>query len=210
MCESELPYGAIKDNVSLFFIAGHESTSAALCWILAILVTFPDVQEKVRREILEKLPEQPTPDQIKDLPYLEGLLRETLRLHPATPLTANRTTQKEQILNNLRIPPGVLIMTDLVTMSYDPNIWGDPLNVRPERWFQENMTKEQRSSWMPFTMGPRICIGMNFSLFEQKMFVVSLLKRFKSIKLAPHGEIKQKPIGVSNMPILDKFIFQFE
>jgi len=117
---------------------------------------------------------------------------------------------KETIVNNIKIPPGITLMTDLISMGYDPKIWGDPLNVRPERWFKENITKEQRNSWMPFLTGPRICIGMNFSLFEQKVFVVNLLKRFKEMKLVPNGEIKPKPVGSINTPQYEKFIIQFE
>jgi len=184
MYENGIAEDVIRDNVSIFFVAGHETTATSLTWVLSLLVTHPDVLAKARQEVLTKVPNDLTYDVLKDLIYLDGLIREALRLHPPAPIMGGRITKQEITVGNVRIPPGTNVQMDLVSMAYNPNIWGDPLEVRPERWYQENLTKEQRSAWLPFSGGPRICIGMNFSLIEQKIFLVYLLKTFKEIKLA--------------------------
>jgi len=209
MYENGTPEPVIRDNMSLFFLAGHETTSSNLSWIVSILASNPEVQEKARKEVFDKIPNEFTYESLKDLNYIEGLIKETLRLYPAVPIISNRIAAEDTTLGHVRIPKGTVIQGDLVTMSYDPKIWEDPKVVRPERWFNDVLTKEQRSTWMPFSIDPRICIGMNFSLVEQKIFLVDLLKRFKEIKLSPNAQIKSKKFGIVNSPVLDSLIVQF-
>jgi cytochrome P450 len=189
MYESTLPEATIRDNVSTFFIAGHETTANSLSWLVAILVTHPEIQQKARQEILDKASNELTYDTLKELTFIDGLLKEGLRRHPPIPLMNGRYAKKDSIIGNVRVPAGTYIDLNHITMANDPKIWVDPTVIRPERWFPENLTKEQRNAWTPFSGGPRICIGMNLSLLEQKLFVVSLLKKFKEIKLDPQGEI---------------------
>jgi len=211
MFENNVPEEVIRDNVSLFFLAGHETTSASLSWIVATIATNPEVQEKARKEVYEKISNENklTYEETKELPYIEGLIKEILRLYPGVRSLAGRHVTKETVLGNVRMPAGTFIQADLVSMAYSEKIWGDPFVVRPERWFTENLTKEQRNAWMPFSSGPRVCIGMNFSLLEQKIFLVNLLKRFKEIKFAPTAEIIHKGIAAINSPDTEKLIIQF-
>jgi len=208
MYESGVSEDVIRDNLSLFFLAGHETTSSTLCWTMALLVSHPDVLEKARKEVLERVPDQLTPENLKDLPYLDGLIKECLRLQPPSILVHNRFTQKETLIGNIKLPPGTETSVDLLSMAFHP-VWGDPHCLRPERWFSENLTKDQRSAWLPFATGPRVCIGMSFSLLEQKIFLALLLKRFKIIKLAPNGIIERRFRVFPNIPNIDKLIIQF-
>jgi len=208
MYESGMAEGAIRDNVSFFFLAGHETTATAISWICSILATHPEVQEKARKEAFEKIPDSFTYDNLKELNYIEGLIKESLRMNPPVTNLLGRHVSKDTTLNNIFLPANTTINMDLTSMGYDPNIWENPQIVKPERWYNENLTKEQRSAWMPFSFGPRICIGMNFSLLEQKIFLVKILKRFKDIKLV--GEIKPKlGGGLTYCPSFDKLVIQF-
>jgi len=112
-----------------------------------------------------------------------------MRLHPAVGTIGGRLTHKEVIIGDWKVPEGVIVQVDIISMMYDPRIWGDPQVFRPERWSPENLTKEQRTAWMPFSYGPRICIGMNFSLLEQKIFLSSILREYSKIEFAPGGEV---------------------
>jgi len=210
MYENGLSEQVIRDNVSLFFLAGHETTSATLTWIMAYLVSNPQVQEKARKEVFEIVLDELTFEHVKELPYLEGIIRETLRMRPAGPVISGRYSPKDSVLGPIKIPAGTGIQCDIISMCFDPAIWGDPEVFRPERWFAENVTKEQRGAWIPFSYGPRICIGMNFSLVEQKIFLVKLLKQFKEIKLAPGAEIKHKIGTFISAPDFDKLKIQFK
>jgi len=210
MYENGVSEEVIRDNVSLFFVAGHETTATILSWICSVLATQPQVLEKARKEVLEKVPGEFTYELQKELPYLDAVIKETLRIHPAIILVGNRYVVKDTIIANVKVPADTSVGFDMITMSYDPKIWGDPLVFRPERWFPENITKEQRMAWMPFSGGPRICIGMNFSLLEQKIFLVYLLKKVKDIKLCPNSVVKPKiPPSITNSLDCDKFSVDF-
>jgi len=210
MYESTLDEATIRDNVSTFFIVGHETTATSLSWLIAILVSNPEIQQKARQEVLDKVPNELTYDSLKELTFIDGLLKEGLRMYPPAPIMMGRYAKKDSIIGNVRVPAGTKIDLNHITMAYDPKIWGDPSVIRPERWFPENLTKEQRNAWTPFSGGPRICIGMNFSLLEQKLFLVCLLKRFKEIKLDPQGKITSIHPGLFNYsPNLEKLIIQF-
>jgi len=212
MYENNLPEQAVRDNLSTFFIAGHETTSNSLGWLLSILASQPDIQQKARQEILDKIPEEVTFDSIKELPYIDGLIKEGLRIFPPIGSVTGRFAVKDSVVGHVKFPAGTHIDLNLIAMANDPKIWGDPDIVRPERWFSENITKKQRTAWMPFSNGPRICIGMNFSLMEQKIFLVYLLKRYQQVKLAPNGKITPRlgGIGIFNTPDMDKMILELE
>jgi len=189
MIESGMPESYVRDNVGAFFLAGHETTSLALSWIMGMLACYPEVQEKARKEVLEKTPNGLEYESIKDLQYIDWIVRETLRFHPPAPLAPGRMTKKELMIGDWKIPPNTFIQIDFVDMLHNPKVWGDPQVFRPERWSPENLTKEQRTLWMPFSYGPRICIGMNFSLLEQKIFIATLLREFSKIQFAKDGEL---------------------
>jgi len=209
MYESNLPESSIRDNTSTFFLGGHETTANSMAWLLAILVSHPEIQQKARQEVLDKTPNELTYDSFKELIYIDALLKESMRMYPPGPVSNGRIAKNDTVIGHVRVPAGTYVDLNHISMGHDPKIWGDPSVIRPERWFPENLTKEQRNAWTPFSGGPRICIGMNFSLLEQKIFLVSLLKRFKDIKLDPEGEINPIHGGMQNYsPDLSKLILQ--
>jgi len=209
MYENNIPETTIRDNVVGFFFAGHETTTTALVWLFVIFVTHPEIQEKARQEIFEKAPNGLTWDSLKELTYIDSLIKESLRMYAPVVGVSGRHAKNASVIGNVQVPAGTYIDVNHIIMGNDPKIWGDPNVIRPERWYPENLTKEQRKAWTPFSGGPRICIGMNFSLLEQKIFVACLLKRFKEIKLDPTGEIDPgHPKLISYSPDLDKLIIQ--
>jgi len=100
MYENGLSEQAIRDNVSLFFLAGHETTTATLSWIISFLVSNPQVQEKARKEVFEIVPDELTFENVKELPYLEGIIRETLRMRPAGPVISGRYSPKDSVFGS--------------------------------------------------------------------------------------------------------------
>jgi len=190
MINNNLSPDEIRDNIGVFFIAGHETTSASLSWIIGLLATHPEIQNKARQEVLSKVLDELTYESLKDLEYIEYIIKETMRLHPPVPAIGQRLIPKDTLIGDWFIPADTMINIDFTTALHDKKLWGDPENFRPERWLPENLTPEQRKSWMPFSYGPRICIGMNFSLTEQRIFLVTMLKEFSQIKMAPNAVLQ--------------------
>jgi len=209
MMDSGMSESDIRDNVGIFFLAGHETTSSTLSWAMAMLASHPEVQEKARKEVFEKTPNVLDYESIKNLEYIDWIVHETMRLHPAIPAIGGRQPKKEVVLGDWKIPENTLIQMDLASMLHDPHVWGDPEVFRPERWSPENLTKEQRTAWMPFSYGPRICIGMNFSLLEQKIFLSTLLREFCSIRFAQDGQVVPEKINFIHCPNFEKLKIEF-
>jgi len=199
----------IRDNIGVFFVAGHETTSSTLKWILCMLVSHPEVQRKARKEVLDKTPNGLTYDTLKDLEYIDWIIHETMRLYPAAALIGGRQVPTETILGDWKIPAKTVVQIDLASMLQSTEIWGDKPEVfRPERWSPEVLTKEQRSAWLPFSYGPRICIGMNFSLTEQKIFLANLLREYSWIELEKDAVLTTKK-GFLNTPDTKKMRIKF-
>jgi len=209
MYECNLPESTIRDNVSTFFLGGHETTANSLAWLISVLVTHPKIQQDARQEILDKTSNELTYDSLKELIYIDALIKESIRMYPPGTIANGRIAKYDSVIGHVRVPAGTYVDLNHISMANDPKIWGDPDVIRPERWFPANLTKEQRDAWTPFSAGPRICIGMNFSLLEQKIFLVCFLKRFKDISLDPQGEINPIHGGLQTYsPDMHKLILQ--
>jgi len=116
MYESGLEEKVIRDNISLFFIAGHETTATSLSWICSMLATNSDVLFKARLEVLEKITSPLTFDQLKELPFIEGLIKESLRLYPPVPAIGARHVEKDTVVGDVHLPAGTSISVDIISM----------------------------------------------------------------------------------------------
>jgi len=210
MIESGMDIQAVRDNISIFFTAGHETTSIALTYAIGLLATYPDVQQKLRNEVNTVVPDELTYESLKDLNYLDSFIKEVLRYHPPVTYIRSRRADRDLVIGDYFVPAGTNIHQDLYSMNHDPEIWGDPDIFRPERFSNEKLTKEQRASFIPFSTGPRFCIGMSFSLEEQKVFLATLVKRFRSISMAPGSAIRESNKSFLNAPDFDSLSVIFK
>jgi len=133
-----------------------------------------------------------------------------MRIYPAVPIIGNRrTTDTEMMIGDWKLPEKSRVQIDFISMLHKSDIWSDPENFRPERFNPEILTKEQRTAWMPFSYGPRVCIGMNFSLVEQKIFIATILREFSVIKLPINSVVEVDTRSFLYAPNFDKFTVQF-
>ncbi|KAI0824047.1 cytochrome P450 [Trametes gibbosa] len=138
----------VTGQIPTFLLAGHETTSTATTWALYALCKTPEVQKKLRKELLTVPTETPTMDELSALPYLDKVVRETLRLH--SPLTALvRQARKDDVIplskpvvdrygkehHGIRIAKGNKVVIPIIAMHRSKEIWGeDALDFKPERW----------------------------------------------------------------------------
>lgn len=157
-----------------------EKTSISLTFVLYSLCRHPEIQEKLIQEIdsVFKTEEDVLDvDKVQNAEYLQMFLQENLRLYPPVVSSPNRIMEKDTVLSDgFVIPKGTLVNLAYGLVTRDPAIWGeDSLEFKPERFKNHSYNR----SWVPFALGPRKCIGANFSLLEQKLFVIRLLKQFR-------------------------------
>ncbi|ORX91007.1 cytochrome P450 [Basidiobolus meristosporus CBS 931.73] len=172
----------IRDQVVTFLIAGHETTSNTLSWCLYNLARHPAVLEKVLQELSNvgiADDELPTIKQISGLKYLSQVLKETLRMYPPLASLQKYCIKDCKLPFGYAIEKGTVAQINVYSLHHNPNVWKDPEVFNPDRFSSVEESKRSRYSWLPFSTGPRACIGMQFALQEAKIILAMLLKKFE-------------------------------
>ncbi|MEM9443621.1 MAG: cytochrome P450, partial [Pseudomonadota bacterium] len=166
------------DQLGVFFMAGHETTASALIWTFYILATRADILERVRAEVSDIVGEgEITFDDVKRLPLIRSIFRETLRLYP--PITfMPRVAVKAGQLGSLKFRRGALIMISPWTLHRHDAYWDNPNAFDPDRFLPEREAAIQPGTYIPFGLGPHTCIGAGFALAESALIIASLARRY--------------------------------
>eukprot|EP00644_Phytophthora_capsici_P017814 jgi/Phyca11/21549/fgenesh1_pg.PHYCAscaffold_100_\ len=176
----------VRDAVMNFFLAGKDTTSFSMSWMIVNMNRYPRVLDKIRAEINANLPElvtgeleAPTMADLQKLPYLEAAMRESLRLYMATVHRA--PNQSVTLDGGLHVPFGTHVIVPTYAMGRMPTVWGeDAGEYRPERWIDENgnVIKVSPFKFFSFLAGPHQCLGMRFALLEMLTVMAVLFSRF--------------------------------
>ncbi|EAU81974.2 cytochrome P450 [Coprinopsis cinerea okayama7 len=207
-------------QVPTFLVAGHETTSTATTWALFALCDKLELQQKLREELLTVSTDNPTMDELNALPYLDAVVRETLRLHPPVvatmraaiaddviPLGVPFTDRNGKVHDSIQIREGQTILIPIAMVNRIESLWGpDAHEYRPERWLGKlpDAVSGIPNIWgntLSFLAGPRACIGYRFSLVETKAILFTLLRAFEFELAVPVEDIGQKATIVQR-PIL--------
>lgn len=181
----------LRDDAMTILVAGYETTALALVWTLYVLASEPRVRTRLERELDSELGMRPvTAAALSRLPYLEAVVRETLRLFP--PVYAfGREVAAPFELGGYRLPVGSQVLVSPYGLHRNPSYFPDPYAIRPERWLA-GAEPIPRGAWVPFGGGPRICIGMHYALMEVRLLLATLIQRVR-FELAPDFQLKLDP-----------------
>jgi cytochrome P450 len=166
----------IRDQVITFLIAGHDTTANTLAWTLYHLALDPEIEAKVLQEIANvgiSSNEYPTPEQISSLKYMHRVLKEVLRLYPPVRVLGKYCKKDCVVPGGYSIKAGNTCMISAYNMHRNPDVYPNPTKFDPERWTPEEEQKRSRYAWLPFSTGPRSCIGMAFALQGMKRITIS-------------------------------------
>ncbi|MBI3554260.1 MAG: cytochrome P450 [Elusimicrobia bacterium] len=166
----------LRDEMITLLLAGHETTATALSWLFWRLTKHPEVQEKLRAEVLGACKDgRIEPERLGELKYLDAVIKETLRLNPIIPFVA-RWIMSPVTIAGRELPAGVLVCPAIYLTHRRPDLWPDPERFDPERFLDKRLTGNE---YFPFGGGTRRCIGMAFALFEMKIIAAQALCRLK-------------------------------
>jgi len=182
---AQLSEDELIGHAGVIFAAGHETSSNALSWTLLVLAQHPKILADLCDELAGKLRgSAPTFEDLAELPLLDHVIKESLRLFPPAPLN-HRITARDAELGPYRIPAGTELLSSIYHTHRMPELYPEPLRFRPERW---QGTDPGPYGYNPFGAGPRMCIGATFASFEIKIVLAMLLQRFR-LELIPNQRI---------------------
>ncbi|RIB14830.1 cytochrome P450 [Gigaspora rosea] len=193
----------LRDHLVNYLIAGYDTTSTSISIILYYLAKYPDIQKKARDEVIKVLGSASnfiTSENLKDLKYLTAIIMESLRLYPpAALLVYRKPTKPFNLSENITIPKGISVTVNFWQIHRNPDIWNDADKFIPERFI--NPTKEIENNWIPFSIGPRNCLGQNFSMMEQKVVIALTLLNFE-MSFPPNAK------HLDEIPLTKNFLLQ--
>lgn len=175
----------VRDEVLTLFVAGHETTANALAWGLMLLAQHPEVYAELRREV-DALGRAPTFD---DLPRLDLALRvfkESLRMYPPVYLFG-RIAVADVSVGGYALPKGTVVLVSPFSLHHRPDVWPEPERFDPGRFTPEEEARRHKSAFVPFSAGPRTCIGNHFALMEGPLVLATILRRADLSLVDPRG-----------------------
>ncbi|GLT89902.1 hypothetical protein SLE2022_078630 [Rubroshorea leprosula] len=174
-----------EKNIIIFvlemFFAGSETSSSTVEWAMAELLCHPELMSKVKEELDQVVgPNKKVEESdAENLPYLQAVIKETLRLHPAVPLMLPRNAMEESNFMGYVIPKDTQIWVNAWAIGRDSDAWEDPLSFKPERFLSSKIDyKGQNFELLPFGSGRRICVGMPLAHRVIHLALATLLHHF--------------------------------
>ena len=185
-------FDELVDQVAMLFLAGHETSASALTWAAYLLAQSPQVQERLVAEHQEVVgAREPVPSDMKQLRLAWNVFRETLRLFPPVGFMARQSTEGCP-MRGKQVKGGSTVVVAPWLIQRHRNIWPNPDGFDPDRWDDEASRDAQRQGYLPFGMGPRVCLGAAFALQEATLILSSLASRYR-LEAVP-GHVPQ-PVG---------------
>lgn len=170
--------------VNDLFIAGTETTTTTIQWLLVRILHQPQIQDKIYEELINKIGYDRYPElsDREDLPYLNACLHEVLRISVIAPFGVPRKTIETTNLNGTHIPKGTQIFVNFWSIQRNEKYWKNPDEFNPHRWFDENgkiVDPSSKRSYIPFSAGIRGCPGKTLAELELFLFVSRLFRDFQ-------------------------------
>nr|XP_051693878.1 cytochrome P450 4F3 isoform X1 [Oryctolagus cuniculus]XP_051693879.1 cytochrome P450 4F3 isoform X1 [Oryctolagus cuniculus] len=185
----------IRAEADTFMFGGHDTTASGLSWVLYNLARHPEYQERCRKEVQELLrdrePQDIEWDDLAQLPFLTMCIKESLRLHPPVTVISRSCTQDVALPDGRVIPKGNVCVISIFGIHHNPSVWRDPEVYDPSRFDPENDEERSPLAFIPFSAGPRNCIGQSFAMAEMKVALALTLLRFRV--LPDRAEPRRKP-----------------
>lgn len=159
------------DQVAIFFLAGHETSAAALAWALYLVAGDAALQDKIAADWRAFL-QDPVFSRLSKLGSARDVFRETLRLYPPVPMMVRETTEQETFRKRI-LGRGTQVVISPWHIGRHEDHWADPDAFRPDRWAE----KPKREHYLPFSAGPRVCPGASFAMAEGAVLLSAIVAR---------------------------------
>ncbi|XP_035214782.1 LOW QUALITY PROTEIN: cytochrome P450 4c3-like [Stegodyphus dumicola] len=209
--EQQLDEQDIREEVDTFMFEGHDTTAMGIIFALYCIGLYPEVQKKVTDELDEifgdDVERSVTHDDVRRMKYLECTLKESQRIYPSVPLIG-RKMDENITYEGLTIPAGTTVHLNIIGLHRSGRTFPNPEKFDPDRFLPENMLDRHPYAYIPFSAGPRNCIGQKFAMLEEKYLISNILRHFKVVSL-DHRDVMHVKVEFTlrpAQPIRLKFI----
>uniref|UniRef100_UPI003AFB3D4F cytochrome P450 4C1-like n=1 Tax=Danaus plexippus TaxID=13037 RepID=UPI003AFB3D4F len=200
----------IQEEVDTFMFEGHDTTQAALTYCLMSLANEEFVQQKAyaEQECIFAGDNRPaTLTDLSEMTYLECCIKESLRLYPPVPFISRKITEPTT-LSNYTIPAGTTCHIHIFDLHRQESIYKNALKFDPDRFLKENSIGRHTYAYIPFSAGPRNCIGQKFAMMKMKSSLSAVLRNFKLVPVTSPDDLcfMSDIILRNHAPVYLKFI----
>jgi cytochrome P450 len=169
----------IRDEVVTLFLAGHETTATALTWIWYLLAKHPEIEQQLHEQLDNVLQGQPPKlADLKQLPLTEQIVKEAMRLYPPI-WNMSRQAIADVEIAGYRIPKGSEVTIVSYVMHHDPRWWDEAECFMPQRFSPEKEKQIPKMTYLPFSTGPRVCLGNHFAMMEAQLILATMAGRYQ-------------------------------
>lgn len=194
-----MPDKQIRDELATLFLAGYETTSQTLSWLFYEVARHTEIATAIREEVSNCCSTQLTVHELAKLKYTTAVIKETMRVYPAVWLMVRKNISNT-VLGNYFLPKKSIILLNVHGIHHNEKYWNEPEEFRPDRFTEANMKLQHPFSYLPFGIGPRVCIGQPLAMMLMQIVVGRLITDFKctlaedyETSLDPHITLRPKP-----------------
>ncbi|KAJ9590496.1 hypothetical protein L9F63_016447, partial [Diploptera punctata] len=181
----------IREEVDTFMFEGHDTITAAISWSLHLLATHPDVQEKAYQEIeaiFKNSDRAPSMKDLGEMKYLERVIKETLRLYPSVPIIGRQLNKDVEVDGHILPQSMEIVMFPYFTHRLAEH-YPEPEKFNPDNFLPERCATRHPYAYIPFSAGPRNCIGQKFAILEEKTVLSCVLRNYRMIQFCTNKRI---------------------
>ncbi|XP_066581835.1 cytochrome P450 4g15 [Prorops nasuta] len=173
----------VKEQVDTIMFEGHDTTAAGSSFFLSMMGCHPEIQEKVIQELDEIFGDSDRPATFQDtleMKYLERCLMETLRMYPPVPIIAREIkTDLKLASGDYTLPAGCTVVIGTFKMHRQPYIYPNPDTFNPDNFLPEKTANRHYYAFVPFSAGPRSCVGRKYAMLKLKIILSTILRNFR-------------------------------
>jgi cytochrome P450 len=194
----------VREETDTFMFEGQDTTAASVSWTIYLLGTNRECQERVREELFKIVGDDPdktlTLEDLSRMKYLELCIKESLRLYPSVPYFARQLFKELDLGEDKILPVGSRVFVTTYSLHRDPKVFPNPEQFIPERFEPQNSIGRSPYAYVPFSAGPRNCIGQKFAMLEEKVLLakiflnyeVTATEKLENIQLVPDLILRPK------------------
>ncbi|MDY7022915.1 MAG: cytochrome P450, partial [Cyanobacteriota bacterium] len=185
----------LRDQLITLLLLGYDTTASALAWAFYWVHRYPYILNRLVQE-LNSLGENLNPMEIAQLPYLQAVCQETLRIHPIALISQPRVVKETVKIENYQFKPGTILVPCIHLAHHHSQTYPNSKQFNPNRFLERKFSPYE---YFPFGGGSRSCIGMALSMFEMKLILATILSNYQ-LALNPNHVVKAVRRGITIVP----------